>query len=128
MMSNRIERFEDFVAWQRARKLTAKIYEITDTGRLSKDYGLRDQLRRSAVSIMANIAEGYERGKASEFHPFLSVAKSSCAELRSHLYVAWDVNYLSNEGFEALKSEAEELARIVGGLRASAERRRDGLV
>jgi four helix bundle protein len=96
-VSEKIERFEDLIAWQKARKLTAKIYALTDNGRLSKDYGLRDQLRRSSVSIMANIAEGFERGRASEFHHYLSIAKASCAELRSHLYVAWDVKYVHDE-------------------------------
>lgn len=125
VMSGKIERFEDFIAWRKARELTGKIYALTETGRLSKDYGLRDQLRRSAVSIMANIAEGFERGRPSEFHQFLSVAKASCAEFRSHLYVAWDVKYLESREFEELKSEAEELARVLGGLRASTERRRN---
>jgi four helix bundle protein len=96
-VSEKIERFEDLIAWQKARKLTAKISALTDNGRLSKDYGLRDQLRRSSVSIMANIAEGFERGRASEFHHYLSIAKASCAELRSHLYVAWDVKYVHDE-------------------------------
>jgi four helix bundle protein len=74
---------------------------------------------------MANIAEGFERGRPAEFHQYLSVAKASCAELRSHLYVALDAHYLTKEDLTNLKSEAEEAGRILGGLRASVQRRRD---
>lgn len=69
-MSKKIERFEDFVAWQKARKLTADIYRVTSKGRFSSDFSLRDQIRRAAVSSMSNIAEGFERGRHSEFHQF----------------------------------------------------------
>ena len=124
-MSGKIESFEDFVAWQKARVLTAEIYKLTDTGRFARDFGLRDQMRRAAVSIMSNIAEGFERGRPSEFHHFLSIAKASCAELRSQLYVALDIGYLSQEEFNHLLIQAEEVGRIVGGLRVSAQHRRD---
>jgi four helix bundle protein len=126
-MSRAIERFEDFVAWQRARELAAEVYRLTGEGAFARDFGLRDQMRRSAVSTMSNIAEGFERGRASEFHQFLSIAKGSCAELRSQLYVALDAGYLTMSAFEALSAQANEVARILGGLRASVERRRDGL-
>ena len=124
-MSEKIERFEDLIAWQKARALTGKIYRLTNTGQLKQDFGLKDQIQRASVSIMANIAEGFERGRASEFHQFLSVAKGSCAELRSHLYVALDATYLDQEAFSQLKLQAEEVGRVVAGLRASAQRRRD---
>ncbi len=124
-MSGRIERFEDFIAWQKARKLTAAIYKVTDQGKFSRDYGLRDQIRRAAVSIMSNIAEGFERGRASEFHQFISIAKASCAEVRSQLYVAMDAGYLDQESFDVLHEQAKEVGRIIGGLRASVERKRD---
>src|SRR5918911_616020 len=101
-MSGRIERFEDLLAWRRARALTAAIYRMTSDGSFAKDYGLRDQIRRAAVSIMSNIAEGFERGRPSEFHQFLSVAKGSCAELRSQLYVALDAGYINEERFKKL--------------------------
>ena len=124
-MSEPILRFEDFIAWKKARELTGRIYKATESGKFQKDFGLRDQMRRASVSIMANIAEGFERGRSSEFHQYLSVAKASCAELRSHLYVALDAHYLSSEDFSFLRSEAEEAGRVLGGLRASVQRRRD---
>jgi four helix bundle protein len=120
-----INRFEDPVAWQKARQLTAGIYQVTDSGRFAKDFSLKDQIRRASVSIMSNIAEGFERNRSSEFHQFLSMAKASCAELRSQLYVALDVGYLNQEAFDALLKQAQEVARVVGGLRAAVERRRD---
>ena len=120
-----VRRFEDLVAWQKARALTKVIYRMTSTGLFLKDHGLRDQLRRSAVSVMSNIAEGFERGGRSEFHQFLSVAKGSCAELRSQLYVSIDAEYLDHETFGRLIAQAEEVARITGGLRAAVQRRRD---
>lgn len=78
-MESKIERFEDLIAWQKARKLTTRIYEMTSEGEFSKDYGLRNQIQRAAVSIMSNIAEGFERGRPAEFGQFVSIAKSSCA-------------------------------------------------
>src|SRR2546426_12661333 len=126
-MSKKIEKFEDFIAWQKARKLTAEIYGVTDRGRFASDFGLKDQIRRAAVSVMSNIAEGFERGRATEFHQFLSVAKASCAELRSQLYVALDVGYLNTETFDTLMRQATEVGQILGGLRASVERRRNSL-
>ncbi len=124
-MSQPIRRFEELVAWQKARILTAGIYRLTEAGALSRDFGLKDQLRRSAVSIMSNLAEGFERGKPSEFHQFLSIAKGSCGELRSQLYVAVDAGYIESEAFGALQTQVEEVGRILGGLRASIERKRD---
>ena len=67
-MAKRIERFEDFIAWQKARKLTADIYRVTSEGRFARDFGLKDQIRRAAVSSMLNLAEGFERGRPAEFH------------------------------------------------------------
>ncbi len=119
-----IERFEDIAAWQGARKLVRAVYQTTGQGAFARDYGLRDQMRRAAVSIMSNIAEGFERSRSGEFHQFLSVAKASCAELRSQLYVALDVGYLDQPTFDRLFGQAEKVARIVGGLRASIERRK----
>ncbi|MBW4579087.1 MAG: four helix bundle protein [Tildeniella nuda ZEHNDER 1965/U140] len=119
-----IDRFEDLVAWQKARLLTKEIYQVTRQGAFAKDYGLSGQIQRAAVSIMSNIAEGFERNRQGEFHQFLSIAKASCAELRSQLYVAFDANYLNQAEFTQLLTQAEEVARIIGGLRASVERRK----
>lgn len=121
-MDSRVERFEDLIAWQKARVLTKAIYEVTRQHNFSKDFGLSGQIQRAAVSIMSNIAEGFERGKRGEFHQFLSIAKSSCAELRSQLYIAFDVGYLDEKCFKELLIQAEEVGRIVGGLRSAVER------
>jgi four helix bundle protein len=119
MESKKIEKFEDLVAWQRARELTKDIYSITNQGEFSKDFGLRDQIRKASVSIMSNIAEGFERGGRSEFHHFLVIAKGSCTELRSQLYVALDVGYINKAVFKDLYSLSMETSRIIGGLRAA---------
>ena len=120
----KIERFEELIAWQKARALTKAVYQATQAGALAHDFGLRGQMQRAAVSIMANIAEGFERGGLAEFHQFLSTAKASCAELRSELYTALYVGYLGQDQFSQLLEQAEEVARVVGGLRASVELQR----
>lgn len=120
----RIERFEELIASQKARTLSREIYETTRQGALARDFGLSGQIQRAAVSVMSNIAEGFERGGRGEFHQFLSTAKASCAELRSQLYVALDVGYLEEQKFHILLQHAEEVARIIGGLRASVAKQR----
>jgi four helix bundle protein len=117
-----VTRFEDLIAWQKARVLTKSVYQLTGQMPFSRDFGLKDQIQRSAVSVMSNIAEGFERDRLTEFHQFLSVAKSSCAETRSLLYVAYDVNYIAEDVFKARLTQAEEVGRIIGGLRASVQR------
>jgi four helix bundle protein len=126
MSGGRIEKFEDLIAWQKARELTKNIYRVTKNGDFSKDFGLRDQIRRSSVSVMSNIAEGFERGGRSEFHQFLVIAKGSCAELRSQLYVALDAEYIDTITFQNLDALAKEVSRLVGGLRASVYRQKAG--
>jgi len=120
-----IEGFEDLIAWQKARLLTKAIYQSTRQAGFAKDYGLSSQIQRAAVSVMSNIAEGFERKGSAEFHHFLSTAKASSAELRSQLYIAFDVGYLSQEDFNRLLTQATEVSRILGGLRASIQRKRD---
>jgi four helix bundle protein len=119
MPAGRIEKFEDLIAWQKATELTKNIYRVTKIGEFLKDFGLRDQIRRASVSIMSNIAEGFERGGRSEFHQFLVIAKGSCAELRSQLYVALDAEYIDIGTFQSLDSLAKETSRLIGGLRAA---------
>lgn len=124
-----VTRFEDLIAWQRARTLTKAVYSATREGRFARDFGLSGQIQRAAVSIMSNIAEGFERSGTGEFHHFLSVAKAPCAELRSQLYVALDVQDLDQPTFDHRFAQAEEVGRIIGGLRATVARRkvhRDG--
>lgn len=121
----KIVSFEDLVAWQKARELTREIYTVTSEGRFAKDFGLANQIQRSAVSVMANIAEGFERSGKAEFPHFLSTAKASCAEVRSHLYVALDVGYLDQLSFTRLQALAQEVGKIVSGLRASIQRQRN---
>jgi four helix bundle protein len=111
----RICRFEDIEAWKEARILTGGIYGVTRCGNLANDYGLRDQLRRSAVSIMANIAEGFDSGSHREFHRFLSYALRSASELQSHLYVAMDQSYLSAKQFQELHQQTVTVKNLVIG-------------
>src|SRR5918996_3209194 len=106
-MEEKSERFEDLIAWQKARELTLKVYQISRKGEFGKDYRLSGQIQGASVSIMSNIAEGFERGELGEFHQFLSTAKGSCAEVRSQLYVTLDVGSLSREGFYDLLAQAE---------------------
>ena len=121
---DRVDKFEDLIAWQKARELTREIYQISQQGAFAKDFGLSGQIQRASVSIMSNIAEGFERGGRGEFHQFLSVAKSSCAEVRSLLYVALDIKYINKTQFTKIMDMSEEVGRIVGGLRASVDKQR----
>jgi len=121
---SKVEKFEDLIAWQKARELTKEIYRITCDGLFSKDYGLRDQIRRASVSIMSNIAEGFGRGSMNEFHQFLVVSKASCAEVQSQLYVALDVGYLDQTTFQSLSDNANEVGRIISALRTSVDKQR----
>ena len=106
-----IVRFEDIDAWKTARVLTNLIYECSKLGEFSKDYGLRDQIRRASVSIMSNIAEGFESQTQAMFIKYLGLAKASAGELRSQLYIAHDLEYIPDE----LYSQLFELARKVSG-------------
>ncbi len=120
---SRVERFEDLIAWQKARVLTRRIYEVSRETGLSKDWGLSGQMQRASSSIMSNIAEGFSRNTLNEYHQFLVIALGSCGELRSQLYIALDVGYLSAAQFAELYGMAEETGRILGGLRASLARK-----
>lgn len=124
MEKQKAEKFEDLIAWQKARELTKKIYQITMKEQFSKDYGLKDQIRRAVVSIMSNLAEGFERGGRGEFHQFVVIAKGSCAEVRSQLYTALDVGYISNGEFNSLNEKATEVTKILAGLRKSIDAQR----
>lgn len=122
---SRVEQFEDLSGWQKARVLTKAISRVSRTGDFSEDWGLRNQIQRAAVSIMSNISEGFKRGNRGEFHQFIVIAKASCAEVRSQLYVAYDAGYITEIEFSQLTSQAREVGRMLGGLRLSLERQRD---
>lgn len=110
--------FEEIEVWQKARQLTKRVYQVSSKGPFARDFGLRDQMRRACVSIMSNIAEGYERGGTKEFLQLLSVAKGSAGEVRSQLYVALDQDYLTGSVFEELTNHAREISRMLAGLMA----------
>ncbi len=121
----KIERFEDLIAWQKARSLVQDIYALLRDTKLGKDFILRDQIIRAAISVMSNIAEGFERGGRPEFHQYLSTAKASCAEVRSQLYVVYDAGYIPDDVFVALMDKTIEVGRILGGLRSAVAKQRD---
>lgn len=110
-----IERFEDIKAWQAARDLVSVVYRVSGRGKFEKDFGLRDQIRRASVSVMSNIAEGFERSSDREFCRFLYIAKGSAGEVRSHLFVASDLGYLTSDEFDDLRARAEEVAKALSG-------------
>ncbi len=112
---SKILRFEDIVVWRDARKLVSCVYTITGKGSLSKDFGLKDQLQRAAVSIMTNIAEGFERGNRKEFIRFLIIAKASAGEVRSLAYVAYDVKHIHDATFQAMNDSVISVSRQISG-------------
>ena len=108
-----VRKFEDLVVWQKARVLTNEIYKITKKPEFSKDLGLKDQIQRASVSIMSNIAEGFERGSKEEFIQFLYISRGSCGEVRTQLYVAKDQDYITEEEFQKLQKLAVEVSRLI---------------
>jgi four helix bundle protein len=118
-----IKRFEDILAWQEARKLVQEIYRITREGAFAKDFGLRDQIQRSAVSIMANIAEGFDCESHIEFARILGIARRSAVEVQSLLYIAQDIGYIEEGVFKAEYSHAEKTKALIGGLKKSLKSR-----
>ena len=113
-----IERFEDIRAWQEARLLTKQIYQLSGEGIFSQDFGLRDQIRRAAVSAMSNIAEGFDCVTKKEFARFLEIARRS-VEVQSLLYVALDVGYINKQTFEQHYQQTAKTKGLIGGFRHS---------
>ena len=111
-----VERFEDLIGWQKSRELFKLTHKITTNELLSKDFNLRDQMRRSSLSVMSNIAEGFDRGGDKEFVQYLYVSKGSCSELRSQLYAAKDVGYINSEEFKKAFELSQETSKILHGL------------
>ncbi|MCD6149555.1 four helix bundle protein [bacterium] len=108
----RIERFEDIIAWQKSKELTVDIYRILKD---SRDFGFRDQIQRASVSIMNNIAEGFERQSNKEFRQFLFIAKGSCGEVRSMLDLALELGYISKDDFKILHDLSLEISKLLSG-------------
>lgn len=104
--------FEEILAWQKARQITQKIYLVSNSGDFARDFGLRDQMRRAAVSIMANIAEGHGRRTETEFANFLNIARASAAEVQSHLYVAIDLGYIGQTEFDDIYLLLNEVSKM----------------
>lgn len=106
-----ITRFEEIEAWKTARQLTNMIYELTSQEKFSRDFGLRDQIRRASVSVMSNIAEGFESQTQAQFIRYLGFAKASAGEVRSQLYIALDIGYLTKNQFDSAFDQAEKSSR-----------------
>ena len=117
-----IKKFEELKCWQTARELAREVYACTREGSFAKDYGLKDQMQRAVVSIGSNIAEGFERDSGSELVKFLGYAKGSAGELRSQLYTAFDVGYLTEEMFMALSEKSSYVAALISRFRDSVKR------
>lgn len=111
----KMNRFEDLEVWKLARLLVKDVYILANNGTFKKDYSLVSQIQRSAVSIMANIAEGFERKSKREFIQFLYIAKGSSGELRSHLYIAFDLNYINQEQFAEINNKIEKISKSLSG-------------
>lgn len=111
----RIERFEDIEAWKEARKLVNMIYDISDKEKFSKDFGLKNQIRNASVSVMSNIAEGFDRGTNREFIQFLIVGRASASEVKSQLYVALDRKYITSNKFHEIYDQISKLISLIDG-------------
>ena len=121
MRNGKVEKFEDLIVWQKAHELAVGIYGLTSREPFCRDFGLRDQIQRAAVSVMSNIAEGFERYSRPEFRQFLSVARGSVAEVRSQLYLAQSLQYVDEEDFDRIYSLCKDISNLTGALRKSLE-------
>ena len=121
----KVTRFEDLIAWQKGMALIRPAYLAARVASGHRDFSFANQIRRASVSIVTNIAEGFERGGRKEFHQFLSVAKGSAAEVRTLIRVAADLGYLTSEESAGALHQSEEVGRLLGGLRAAVGRQRE---
>ena len=110
-----IKRFEDLEVWQASMALCSSVYALSNEESFARDYGFKDQIRRSSVSVPSNIAEGFERDSQRQFIYFLVIAKGSCGELRTQLRIATNLNYISNEEFEKLNNECISVSKQLAG-------------
>lgn len=120
----KIRKFENLEIWKLALKITKEIYDLTGKKEFSKDFSLRDQLRRAIISVSSNIVEGFEKNNNNEFIRFLKIAKGSVGEVRNQLYIALVVGYISNQEFQKVNSHLENLAGQIGGFIQYLERKR----
>jgi len=111
----KIERFENIDAWQAARELTRMVYVVSTQGSFARDYRLRDQIQGSAISVMSNIAEGFDAGGDAEFIRFLGYARRSASELQSQLYIALDQDYIDQQQFDSIYRQATKTKQLIGG-------------
>ncbi len=112
-----ITKFEDLIAWQEARALVKMVYKVTSEGALAKDFGMRDQIQRASVSVMANIAEGFDCESTAEFARFLGYARRSAVEVQSLLYAALDVEHINQDIFKPYYEQAKKCKALIGGLK-----------
>lgn len=110
-----IEKFEDILGWQSGREVCKLVYQLTRTSPFSRDFGLRDQMQRAAVSIMSNIAEGFESQNNRSFIRYLFIAKGSAAEVRAQAYIALDQNYITRQDFDTLYALTDQTSRRIRG-------------
>jgi four helix bundle protein len=115
--TKKIQRLEDLLVWRKAKDLGKEIYLMTNTGKFSKDYPLRDQIRRAVISISSNIAEGFGRYNPGEFRNFLSIASGSAAEVHSQITLAKELGYVSAEEAEKVIGACTEIGKMISGLR-----------
>lgn len=109
----KIEKFEDILAWQKSMSLCNEVYALTFNEKITKDFALREQIRKSAISIPSNIAEGFERGSNIQFKYFLTIAKASAGELRTQLYIAKNLNYITEKEFESILNECSNVSKLI---------------
>jgi four helix bundle protein len=114
----KIQKFEDLIAWQKARQLAGYVYELTRKEKFARDFGLRDQIQRAAGSVMHNIAEGFDSGYDPEFARFLKLARRSASEVQSELYLALDASYITEEERQTAYTLALESKKLINGMLA----------
>lgn len=123
-----ITRFEEIEGWKTARRLTNKIYELSNQAGFNRDFGLRDQIRRACISIMSNIAEGFESRTDVQFVNFLGMARASAGEVRAQLYIALDQNYIAqaqfDDAFQLVQTCSRQIANFIKYLEANPRPRR----
>ena len=122
--SGTISRFEELIAWQKSRELANLVYKYSEIGRFSGDFSLKNQMCKASISIMSNIAEGFEKYSVKDFQNYLAIARGSAAEVRSQTYLARDLKYLTDQQFTEMIGLCNEIGRIIAGLRRSLSKKK----